>query len=131
MSRESLPDLYEAADLDAFWEIYRRKHADPRTRALYAVATASAAALLATGVARRDWRWIVLAPIVDYAVAQSSHRAFERNRTTPWRRPTRHLRAELRSSEGRAAMRFAASETCPAKRRARVHTAPCLRGDAR
>ena len=36
------------------------------------------------------------APLVDHAIAQVSHRLFEQNRTTPWRHPLWHARAEVR-----------------------------------
>ncbi len=35
-------------------------------------------------------------PLVDYAIAQSSHRLFEKNRTLPWKNTVWHTRAELR-----------------------------------
>ena len=89
-------DLYRTTDFETFWDAYRRMHRDPRTRVAHAVATGSAIALIATGVLRRDPKWILLAPLVDYAIAQSSHRLIERNRTTPLKKPLWHLRAELR-----------------------------------
>jgi hypothetical protein len=89
-------DLYAAADFESFFAIYDRMHADPRTRKLHALATASAATLLAWGLLRRKATPILLAPLVDHAIAQASHRLIEHNRTTPLRRPLWHLRAELR-----------------------------------
>ncbi len=88
--------LYEAESFEAFWREYERAHADPRTRRWHAVATLSAGALIAAGLATgRPWL-VVAAPLVDYAIAQASHRRIEGNRTQPWRRPHWHLRAELR-----------------------------------
>jgi len=88
--------LYEAESFEAFWEQYQREHADPRTRTAHAVATLSAVGLVMAGAASRRPALIALAPLVDYAIAQASHRRFEGNRTQPWRRPTWHVRAELR-----------------------------------
>ena len=81
---------------EAFWEEYQRQHADPRTRRMHAVATLSAAGLIAAGAATRRPSLVLLAPLVDYAIAQASHRGIEGNRTQPWRRPHWHVRAELR-----------------------------------
>lgn len=89
-------DLYSARDFESFWAVYERMHADPRTRRLHAVATTSAMALVAWGVSQRKAGPLLLAPLVDHAIAQASHRLIEHNRTTPWRRPGWHLRAELR-----------------------------------
>lgn len=89
-------DLYAARDFESFWAEYQRLHSDPRTQKLHAVATTSAMALIAWGALRRKAAPILLAPLVDYAIAQSSHRLIENNRTTPLRRPLWHLRAELR-----------------------------------
>ena len=88
--------MYEARDFEEFWERYAEAHSDPRTRRAHAVATLSAGAMIVTGVATaRPWM-IFAAPVVDYAIAQSSHRRVEGNRTTPWRKPLWHVRAELR-----------------------------------
>lgn len=91
-----MDDPYAARTFEEFWPHYARMHAHPETQALHAVATLSCATLLALGVARRRPSLLVLAPLVDYAIAQSSHRLFERNRTTPWKNHAWHARAELR-----------------------------------
>jgi len=107
----SSEDLYSAPDFESFWSIYERLHADPRTRALHAVATTSAMVLLTWGVVRRNVAPILLAPLVDHAIAQASHRLIEHNRTTPWRSPGWHLRAELRL------WRRTIARSCPARPR--------------
>lgn len=89
-------DLYAARDFESFWSVYDALHADPRTRKLHAVATTSAMALIGVGLATRRATPLLLAPLVDHAIAQGSHRIIEKNRTTPWRRPVWHVRAELR-----------------------------------
>ena len=87
--------LYRAKTFDEFWAVYLRAHDEPSVRWAHAAATASAATLLASAVAFRRPGLALLAPVVDYAIAQASHR---RNgvKTSPWRRPHWHLRAELR-----------------------------------
>ena len=71
-------------------------HARPETQALHALATISCGAMLVVGVLTARPSLIVLAPLVDYAIAQSSHRLFEKNRTSPWKNQVWHARAELR-----------------------------------
>ena len=89
-------DLYTAATFEEFWERYVRAHAHPRTRALHAVGTLSAGALIAAGILRRRPALVLAAPLVDYAIAQLSHRTIEGNATQPYRNPRWHVRAELR-----------------------------------
>lgn len=99
MNEERKPtteDLYSARDFESFWRAYDQLHADPRTRRIHAVATTSAMVLVGVGLATRRATPLLLAPLVDHAIAQASHRIIEGNRTTPWRRPAWHLRAELR-----------------------------------
>ncbi|MCB9594598.1 MAG: DUF962 domain-containing protein [Sandaracinaceae bacterium] len=88
--------LYEAETFEAFWLEYQRAHADPTTRRWHAVATITAGTLLAAGAITRSPLLLLAAPLADYAIAQTSHRAVEGNRTQPWRRPHWHARAELR-----------------------------------
>jgi hypothetical protein len=52
--------------------------------------------LLATGLWRRSPVVLILAPLVDHAIAQLAHRRFEGNVTRPWKHSWWHLRAELR-----------------------------------
>lgn len=88
--------LYEAPDFDAFWRIYVQMHHGKTTRTLHFVATTAAMACVAQALRTRKLRWLLVAPAVDYAIAQSAHRLFENNRTQPYRNPPWHLRAELR-----------------------------------
>ncbi|HSO33074.1 MAG TPA: DUF962 domain-containing protein [Labilithrix sp.] len=89
-------DPYAAANFEEFWPHYVRLHTRPETHALHAVATLSCLALLGAAVLARQPLLAVAAPLVDYAIAQASHRLFEDNRTTPWRNQLWHTRAELR-----------------------------------
>ncbi len=87
--------LYDATDFETFYQRYLAIHARPEVRVAHAIATTSAAVVLAVAFASRRPLIAVAAPIVDYAIAQASHRA-DGQRTEPWRRPSWHLRAELR-----------------------------------
>jgi hypothetical protein len=89
-------ELYRAGDFEQFWRIYVRMHHKPATQRIHAVATTCAMLAIAHGLRMRRLRWILFAPLVDYAIAQSAHRLVESNRTQPYRNPPWHLRAELR-----------------------------------
>ena len=89
-------ELYNAASFGEFWEHYQRLHAAPKTRAMHAVATASAIGLLALAVARRSPKLALLAPVVDYGISQLAHRKLDGTKTKPYRRPLWHARAEWR-----------------------------------
>ena len=79
-----------------FWVRYSRMHRRRETRVMHACATASFLVLVTAGIVLRMPWCIVAAPLVDFALAQASHRIFERNKTRPWRAPLRHARAEWR-----------------------------------
>lgn len=87
---------YSVESFEEFWPHYVRLHTRPATQIAHAVASTSCIALLATAVLLRQPALAVLAPLVDFAVAQASHRLFEQNRTTPWKNQIWHTRAELR-----------------------------------
>jgi len=88
--------LYDADSFGEFWDRYEQIHANPRTRAAHAIATASALGLIALALARRSWKLALLAPVVDYTIAQLSHRTVDGTVTHPTRRPLWHARAEWR-----------------------------------
>src|SRR5215472_5707601 len=79
-----------------FWRRYLRAHADPRTRALHYLGTVAAAAALVLGLAARDWRWLVAAPILGYALAWLGHLVFERNRPETFGHPAWSLVSDIR-----------------------------------
>ncbi len=89
-------DPYASRSFEEFWPHYLALHSRRETQIAHTLATASCAALLAAGVVTRRPLLIALAPLVDHAIAQASHRLFEKNRTTPWKNPLWHARAELR-----------------------------------
>ena len=87
--------LYNANSFGEFWEHYQALHSHPRTRAVHAVATASALGMLGLAFARRSAKLALLAPVIDYSIAQLSHRQ-DGTKTQPYRRPLWHARAEWR-----------------------------------
>jgi hypothetical protein len=89
-------DAYAVHAFEDFWPHYVRLHTRPETHALHAVATLSCLGLLAAAVVTRQPALAVVAPLVDFAIAQASHRIFEENVTTPWKNQLWHTRAELR-----------------------------------
>ena len=87
--------MYEARSFEEFWQHYQEVHAGRGTRIAHAAGTGAALLLAASAVMRRSWKLALAAPLVDYAVAQLSHRA-SGERTQPMRRPLWHARAEWR-----------------------------------
>jgi len=87
--------LYEAKTFEEFWDHYQEIHAGRGTRIAHAIGTTTAIALLGLAVMRRSRKLALAAPLVDYAIAQLSHRGAG-ERTQPYRRPLWHARAELR-----------------------------------
>jgi hypothetical protein len=87
--------LYSATTFEEFWDHYQEIHAGRGTRIAHAIGTSSALVLVVLAIARRSAKLALAAPLVDYAIAQLSHRN-ERQRTQPYRRPLWHVRAELR-----------------------------------
>ncbi|MBX3228343.1 MAG: DUF962 domain-containing protein [Labilithrix sp.] len=89
-------DPYAVSTFEEFWPRYEEMHSRRATRIGHAVATASFLGLATAGVLLRQPLLFVAAPLADHAIAQLSHRLFERNATRPWRSPMWHARAELR-----------------------------------
>ncbi|HSU04939.1 MAG TPA: DUF962 domain-containing protein [Acetobacteraceae bacterium] len=81
---------------DQFWQRYLRAHAHPGTRALHYAGTSMALGALALAAARRDWRWMVAAPLVGYGVAWTAHAAIEGNRPETFGHPVWALLSDLR-----------------------------------
>jgi hypothetical protein len=70
-----------------FYPFYLAEHRDPICRRLHF--TGSALVLLALGAAaaKRDWRWLIAAPLVGYGFAWAGHFFFEHNRPATFRYP--------------------------------------------
>ena len=89
-------DAYAVQTFEDFWPYYVRLHTRPVTHAFHALATLSCLTLLATAVITLQPIYALAAPLVDFAIAQASHRLYEANRTTPWKNQLWHTRAEFR-----------------------------------
>ena len=89
-------DAYAVQHFEEFWPHYVRMHTRRATQIAHAMATTSAAILLVAGVVAHEPVFLLLAPLVDYAISQISHRIFEKNSTLPWKNTIWHTRAELR-----------------------------------
>ena len=87
---------YDVRSFEQFWPHYVRLHTRHETQKMHAAATLSCIALLASGIALRQPLLLALAPLVNFAIAQTSHRVFEQNRTTPWKNQLWHTRAEFK-----------------------------------
>jgi hypothetical protein len=79
-----------------FWRCYLAAHADPRTRGLHYLGTSFGVVALVTAGVERDWRWLLAAPIVGYALAWLGHLAFERNRPETFKHPIWSLLSDFR-----------------------------------
>jgi hypothetical protein len=71
-------------------------HSKKETRIMHATATIACASFIALGICKRNPLLIALGPLADYAIAQTSHRLFEKNKTKPWKNPLWHAHTELR-----------------------------------
>ncbi len=87
--------LYDATTFEEFWHHYEELHGSRSTRLAHAAGTASALLVLASAVAKRSIKLAIAAPLIDYAIAQTSHRS-EGITTRPYKKPLWHARAELR-----------------------------------
>ena len=79
-----------------FWRRYLAAHRDPRTRALHYVGSLFGLAALVMAGITRDWRWLVAAPLVGYALAWFGHLAFEHNRPETFGHPGWSLLSDMR-----------------------------------
>jgi len=89
-------DPYAVATFEEFWPHYVSLHTRRATHVLHAAASLTCLGLIGAAVVTRQPLLALAAPFVDYAIAQTSHRLFEANRTTPWKNQLWHTRAELR-----------------------------------
>jgi hypothetical protein len=89
-------EAYAVRTFAEFWPHYVALHTRRGTQALHVAATISCLGLLAAAAILRQPALAILAPLSDFAIAQASHRVFERNRTTPWKNQVWHTRAEFR-----------------------------------
>lgn len=79
-----------------FWPGYLEQHRHPVNRALHVTGTLAATALLAVGVARRDRRALLAAPLVGYGMAWLGHFLVEGNRPKTLDAPLASLASDYR-----------------------------------
>ena len=70
-----------------FYPDYLAEHMDPACRRLHFVGSALVLATLATALAMRDWRWLLVAPLMGYGFAWIGHFFFEHNRPATFGTP--------------------------------------------
>ena len=83
-------------DYQAFWQRYLRAHAHPATRALHYTGSTLALGALALALARRDWRWVLAAPVIGYGFAWTAHAAIEGNKPETFGHPFWSLLSDFR-----------------------------------
>ena len=101
--------------VDQFWLTYLRAHRRPQTRALHYAGSTLALACVGAAIARRDWRWLLGAPLVGYGAAWTAHFGVEGNRPASFGHPAWSL-----ASDYRMLLLFATRRLRPHLRRAGV-----------
>jgi hypothetical protein len=86
----------QEAGYGAFWPRYLAAHGDPKTRGLHYLGTTLALAALGMAAAQKDWRWLLMAPVLGYAPAWLGHAAFEHNRPQTFEHPLWSLASDFR-----------------------------------
>lgn len=79
-----------------FWPHYLRAHARPATRAVHYLGTLLGLACLLQAAVTLDWRWLIAAPLVGYAVAWIAHGLIEGNRPATFGHPLWSLVSDFR-----------------------------------
>lgn len=87
------PRLHSYAE---FWPHYLRQHADPRTRAIHAAGTLAALVLLAWGLLAGPVWLALVAVLVGYGAAWTSHLLVEGNRPATFGHPFWSLGSDFR-----------------------------------
>jgi hypothetical protein len=81
---------------EEFWPRYLAAHADRRTRGLHYLGTSLALAMITAAATRRDWRWLLGAPVAGYSAAWLGHVVFENNRPETFGHPGWSLVSDFR-----------------------------------
>jgi hypothetical protein len=89
-------DPYSVTSFEDFWPHYVRLHTKPETQWIHALATSTSIVLLSAAIARKSLFLAAISPFANHLIAQTSHRIFEANKSTPWKNQIWHTRAELR-----------------------------------
>ena len=75
------------ADYDAFWLHYLAQHRRPATRLLHYAGTSLGVVCVALAVAARDWRFLIVAPLIGYGCAWFGHFGLEGNKPATFGHP--------------------------------------------
>jgi hypothetical protein len=70
-----------------FYRQYLTHHDHPVNRGLHVLGSLTAIGLLIAAFVLREWRLLLLMPVVGYGCAWLGHFAFERNKPTAFRSP--------------------------------------------
>jgi hypothetical protein len=81
---------------DEFWLRYLRAHSSSNARALHYIGSLLALASLLLAIAKRDWRWLIAAPLFGYGFAWTAHFVIERNRPETFGHPFWSLFSDFR-----------------------------------
>lgn len=79
-----------------FWKLYLREHSHLGTRWLHAIGTITSLVMFSSAWYFVNCWLAMLAPVVGYGMAWSSHALIERNRPLSMRDPVRSLLADYR-----------------------------------
>lgn len=78
-----------------FYPFYLGEHRNTVSRRLHVVGTLSMLVIVATAIARRDWRLLPAGIVVAYGCAWVGHFLFEKNRPATFRHPFYSLRGDF------------------------------------
>jgi hypothetical protein len=81
---------------DEFWLVYLRAHRKPQTRALHYVGSTLALICLLLAAITLRWEWLIMAPLVGYAMAWIAHFGLEGNRPATFGHPFLSLASDFR-----------------------------------
>ena len=70
-----------------FYPFYLSEHRNPTCRRLHFVGSTLVLVIVVVAIARRDARWLWLAPVAGYGIAWIGHFFFEKNRPATFSHP--------------------------------------------
>ena len=91
-----------------FYPFYLTEHVNPTSRRLHVIGTGLVIASWIAAAVLRDWRLLLLSPVIGYGFAWTGHAFFEKNRPATFKYPLWSLMGDfrlfLRDGVGQAAM---------------------------
>ena len=88
--------MAEFTSFEDFLPHYVAEHSKAATRWMHFAGTHAGAAIGITGLARRRWRLLAVAPVVAYGTAWFSHFVIEKNRPATFGHPLWSLASDFR-----------------------------------